>query len=103
MKLISLVLALLFVFSVPVLGQVKSPQSKAQPWQFAFSGDSRNCGDIVMPAIAQDITKARAAFYWHLGDMRAIYDFDEDIMNRAGAKRPSINDYENSVWQDMIE
>ena len=55
-----------------------------------------------MPAIAQDIAKTQAQFYWHLGDLHAIYDFDEDIMNRPGAKRPTIYDYENSVWQDMI-
>ena len=85
----------LFVSTVFVQAQPKS-------WQFVFSGDSRNCGDVVMPVIAQDITKTNAQFYWHLGDLRAIYDFDEDIMNRAGAKRPTINDYENAVWQDMI-
>ena len=47
-------------------------------WKFAISGDSRNCGDIVMPAIAAGVLKDGAAFYWHLGDYRAIYMFDED-------------------------
>ena len=77
--------------------------TNGQTWQFAFSGDSRNCGDIVMPAIAQDIAKTRAEFYWHLGDLRNIYDYDEDILNRAGAKRPAIHDYEEFAWQDMID
>ena len=56
-----------------------------------------------MPTIAQDMTKTKAEFYWHLGDLRAVSDFDEDIMNRAGAKRPSIAAYENGTWDDMIE
>jgi hypothetical protein len=47
-----------------------------QPWTFAVSGDSRNCGDVVMPAIAAGVHQDQAAFYWHLGDFRAIYDFD---------------------------
>ena len=94
----TLIAILLFVSTA--FAQGNAPQGKS--WQFVFSGDSRNCGDIVMPTIAQDMSKTNAQFYWHLGDLRAIYDFDEDIMNRAGAKRPTINDYENSVWQDMI-
>ena len=47
-------------------------------WRFAVSGDSRNCGDIVMPAIAKGAALNQAAFYWHLGDFRAIYRFDQD-------------------------
>ncbi|CAN5567333.1 hypothetical protein BH10ACI2_BH10ACI2_20560 [soil metagenome] len=86
---------------IAAFGQNVTPSAKI--WQFAFSGDSRNCGDVVMPAIAQDIAKTEAQFYWHLGDLRAISDFDEDIMNRAGAKRPSISAYANGVWPDMIE
>jgi hypothetical protein len=93
------VLALLLYLSLSIATIGQQPRT----WQFAFSGDSRNCGDIVMPAIAEGITKTEARFYWHLGDLRAISDFDEDIMNRAGAKRPSISSYENNVWQDMIE
>ncbi len=94
MKRALLALALLAVAAVTV---------PAQTWQFAFSGDSRNCGDIVMPGIANELSKTKAEFYWHLGDLRAISDFDEDIMNRAGATRPSISAYYNTVWQDMIE
>ncbi len=51
----------------------------APVFKFAVSGDSRNCGDIVMPAIAASVLKSGANFYWHLGDFRAIYDFDEDM------------------------
>src|ERR1700688_178008 len=49
------------------------------PWRFAVSGDSRNCGDVVMPAIAAGVARDQPSFYWHLGDFRAIYAFDEDI------------------------
>ena len=31
-------------------------------WKFAVSGDSRNCGDIVMPAIAGAVLKSGASF-----------------------------------------
>ena len=48
-----------------------------------MSGDSRNCGDIVMPAIASGVLASRSEFYWHLGDFRAIYAFDEDMVPPA--------------------
>src|ERR1051326_6776073 len=39
-------------------------------WRFIVSGDSRNCGDVVMPAIAADsLSKYQPSFYWHLGDL----------------------------------
>src|ERR1700686_2675263 len=76
-----------------------------QPWTFAVSGDSRNCGDEVMPAIAAGVRQDQAAFYWHLGDYRAIYAFDEDILHQPEhvAAPPSISDYENLAWQDFID
>jgi len=52
--------------------------SNDRGWNFAVSGDSRNCGDVVMPAIAEGVKGDHAEFYWHLGDYRAIYNFDED-------------------------
>ncbi len=57
-------------------------QESPQPWTFAVSGDSRNCGDIVMPAISAGVRNDGARFYWHLGDFRAIYNFDEDIQHQ---------------------
>src|SRR5580704_13427623 len=81
----------------------------AQPagaWKFAVSGDSRNCGDIVMPAIAQGVRQSGAEFYWHLGDYRAIYTFDEDLVPPASLGLPpkpiSIIQYEGSAWTDFI-
>jgi len=58
-------------------------------WKFAVSGDSRNCGDIVMPAIASGVLAAHAEFYWHLGDFRAIYAFDEDMAPPAKLALPA--------------
>ncbi len=73
-----------------------------QPWTFAVSGDSRNCGDIVMPAIAAGVHHDQAVFYWHLGDFRAIYDFDEDYKQQS-PKPPLIIDYEKKAWDDFIQ
>ena len=72
-----------------------------QPWTFAVSGDSRNCGDVVMPAIAAGAHHDHAAFYWHLGDFRAIYDFDQDYKQLTGS--PRVIDYENGAWDDFIQ
>jgi hypothetical protein len=78
-------------------------------WTFAVSGDSRNCGDLVMPLIAQSAMQHSPKFYWHLGDLRAIYDMDEDIRMRpeyqpGGAKGPlAIASYVSMAWPDFIE
>jgi len=75
-------------------------------WKFAVSGDSRNCGDIVMPAIAHGVLESHAEFYIHLGDFRAIYSFDEDMVPPAKlglpAKPLNISDYEDRAWPDFI-
>lgn len=70
-------------------------------WKFAVSGDSRNCGDIVMPAIAAGVKGDGAAFYWHLGDYRALYKLDEDMV--AAAKTPyTVSSYEAAAWPDFL-
>ena len=73
---------------------------RGELWHFAVSGDSRNCGDIVMPAIAAGVRKDNASFYWHLGDYRAIYMFDEDY--RQVNPAATIQDYEANAWPDFI-
>ncbi|MBV9611608.1 MAG: metallophosphoesterase [Acidobacteriaceae bacterium] len=78
----------------------------AEDWHFAVSGDSRNCGDVVMPAIAKAASANDAAFYWHLGDFRAIYLIDQDYAqqhNPADAKKPPSSEYLASAWQDFID
>jgi hypothetical protein len=73
----------------------------AGTWKFAVSGDSRNCGDIVMPGIAQGVRRDNATFYWHLGDYRAIYMFDEDY--RHTHPQATISDYLAAAWPDFIQ
>jgi hypothetical protein len=89
------------VFCVTVALTAAAQESS---WSFAVSGDSRNCGDVIMPAIAGGVHHDRAAFYWHLGDLRAIYDFDEDYRQLAtvGGTPLRIIDYENHAWDDFI-
>lgn len=41
---------------------------KPGEWRFIVSGDSRNCGDVVMPTIAAHSSRYTPSFYWHLGD-----------------------------------
>jgi hypothetical protein len=76
----------------------------SQTWSFAVSGDSRNCGDVVMPAIAADALKHNVAFYWHLGDLRAIYGPDEDfVQERSREGKPTdLAEYEKEAWDDFI-
>jgi hypothetical protein len=85
---------------------VAQDATAAAAWKFAVSGDSRNCGDIVMPAIARGVLQSGAEFYWHLGDFRAIYTFDEDLVPPASLGLParpmSISQYELGAWPDFI-
>jgi len=76
-------------------------KAAAGTWKFAVSGDSRNCGDIVMPAIAQGVRNDGAAFYWHLGDYRAIYTFDEDYYRTH--PDATISQYFAGAWPDFIQ
>jgi hypothetical protein len=90
----------------PSFGQAQTtPAPAGGEWHFAVSGDSRNCGDLVMPAIAVGVLRDQSAFYWHLGDFRAIYTFDEDIVHQPEhiAKPLVIADYESAAWPDFID
>jgi len=79
--------------------------SDTNSWKFAVSGDSRNCGDVVMPAIAAGAKKNGAAFYWHLGDLRKISDIDEDILHQPQyvSKPLSKAAYEDMAWDDFVK
>ena len=80
-------------------------QPAPQTWYFAVSGDSRNCGDIVMPAIAADAEKQNASFYWHLGDLRRTSSPDEDfIAEKAHSGNPTdLAEYHKEEWDDFIQ
>ena len=93
MKILALLSALL---------AVSSSAFAAETWRFAVSGDSRNCGDVVVPAIAAGAKKDGAKFYWHLGDLRATYAFDEDMLAERGGNM-TIAAYEKDEWNDFIE
>lgn len=89
-----------WLLSLFAIGWACIGQTPPKPvWKFAVSGDSRNCGDVVMPAIAAGVAKAGAEFYWHLGDFRAIYAVDEDIVPRA----LPMADYLSQAWPDFID
>ena len=77
---------------------LSTPAFGVEPWHFVVSGDSRNCGNVVMPSIAAGARGYDARFYWHLGDWRAIYDFDEDF--RILHPTASIAEYLSTAWLD---
>ena len=60
-----------------------------------------------MPAIAAGVRASRAEFYWHLGDFRAIFMIDEDMVPPAKLGLPSRpmtkGEYEYAAWPDFIE
>ena len=82
---------------------VAQTQDSAASWKFAVSGDSRNCGDVVMPAIAAAVRQDGASFYWHLGDFRKIFGIDEDIAHQPEhiAKPLTMPEYEDLAWKDF--
>jgi len=97
-------LAQFVMLSIACAPAVSVAQSGASPWTFAVSGDSRNCGDFVMPAIASKVMAEKDAFYWHLGDFRWMSVPDEDLqaMQPAGIKL-SQSEYVPRAWDDFIE
>src|ERR1022692_1536682 len=84
---------------------VAVPALPAGSWRFIVSGDSRNCGDIVMPAIAAHSVQFAPTFYWHLGDLRAIYKVDEDMAAAAklSGQTLSCENYPRRAWNDFVE
>jgi hypothetical protein len=104
MILAAAVLALAALWADPDAVFAQSPTSDST-WRFAVSGDSRNCGDVVMPGIAAAVKQSNAGFYWHLGDFRKNSDFDEDIQHQPEhlAKPLSISAYQQIVWDDFLQ
>ena len=86
-------------------GRRVASMASDKTWTFAVSGDSRNCGDLIMPAIAASAKVHDASFYWHLGDFRAAYMIDQDMAaepEHAGASL-KLADYQEIAWQDFID
>jgi hypothetical protein len=95
---VSAALLLLMASALPVFAQ-------SGAWKFAVSGDSRNCGDVVMPAIAAGVRQSGAEFYWHLGDLRKISGVDEDISHQPAylSKPLTKAEYLNMAWDDFTQ
>lgn len=57
-----------------------------------------------MPAIAEGVVKDHATFYWHLGDFRATYDFDADMLASPEyrGQHLTIAEYQRLEWPDFI-
>jgi len=106
MSCLKLPLSLLLTVSVApaLVATVAAAQPADSIWTFAVSGDSRNCGDFVMPAIAARVKAENDAFYWHLGDFRVMGrqpDQDMAAMLPAG-KELSTDEYDRTAWDDFL-
>jgi hypothetical protein len=122
----ALLLASVFLFvsetpaRVPKKTHVKATSAaKGKSWYFAVSGDSRDCGDLILPKIAWSIENGRAQtpveFYWHLGDLRALFRIDCDMLLRRdptakchlepnkGTDKYPFGLYLEEAWDDYIE
>jgi Calcineurin-like phosphoesterase len=95
--------------------------SNAEPgtWYFALSGDSRDCGNLIVPKIAAAIEKNRETapveLYWHMGDFRRMYDIDCDVLSRlhpgydcvlrpAGALAINeMGEYLDRAWSNFLD
>lgn len=111
----SLLLSLAFTFLFAAGANARAAKS----WYFAVSGDSRDCGDLILPKFAWSIehgrTQAPVEFYWHLGDLRALYRIDCDMLLRRdptakchlepnkGTDKYPFNLYLEEAWDDYIE
>jgi hypothetical protein len=91
-------LALIALLIGALLTVAHAAPPRPSAWTFAVSGDSRNCGDVVMPSIAAGVRASAARFYWHLGDLRFIRDFDADY--RALHPHATILEYLTDAWID---
>jgi hypothetical protein len=95
----------LSLLTLTALGALSAgAQTPSSSWTFAVSGDSRNCGDFVMPAIAAKVKAENDAFYWHLGDFRWMSTVDQDMkaMEPAGSNLPH-GEYQRLAWDDFLE
>lgn len=107
---VGIVLGILLTIRTQGQNSEKNPKEPTtKEWQFVVSGDSRNCGDLIMPAIAAGAARHHAEFYWHLGDFRWISQPDKDILDevdqKTGMARQSISSdqYQKTAWDDFLQ
>ena len=88
---------------LPASVGAQSAPASGSAWTFAVSGDSRNCGDFVVPAIAAKVKAEKDAFYWHLGDFRWISQPDQDLLAmQPKASDLSKSEYQSLAWDDFL-
>jgi len=103
MKIATVFTLTVFVPLAAACLQAQGAAPVPQEWTFAVSGDSRNCGDFVMPAIASRVRSEGDAFYWHLGDFRAMSGPDQDLVAlNAGGMALSPDEYREVAWDDFL-
>jgi len=91
------------LFALVALAASAAAQTPAGTWTFAVSGDSRDCGDFVVPAIATEVKAEKDLFYWHLGDFRNIKNQDQDFVSMLPPGPPiSIDAYHKIAWDDFL-
>jgi len=97
--------AIAFTAALGATQNITPAVQKGTAWRFAVSGDSRDCGDVVMPGIAAAVLRDDVQFYWHLGDFRKLSDPDEDIVHEPEHASSSLTmaHYQDIAWQDFID
>jgi hypothetical protein len=100
----SLLFAATFAMSIaPGSASGQAAQTAPATWSFAVSGDSRNCGDFVMPAIAAKVKAENDVLYWHLGDFRWMSKPDEDMTAMEyGGNPPATDTYQQHAWDNFL-
>jgi hypothetical protein len=102
MNRLSSALSFLALCTSSILVNAQPAKPAVQKWTFAVSGDSRNCGDFVMPVIAARVQAEGDAFYWHLGDFRAIYQLDQDLVSmQPTGSTLTLAQYQPIAWDDF--
>ena len=79
-------LALLLIPSI----HAADSKDAAATWTFAVSGDSRNCGDVVMPAIAADATSTTSLSTGTLETCVRSPRPDQDFLQESESRRTSL-------------
>ncbi|HWE87188.1 MAG TPA: metallophosphoesterase [Terracidiphilus sp.] len=104
LPLMFFVFSAMALFLIPAAGWAQE-NGAGGTWTFAVSGDSRNCGDFVMPAIASKVKAEKDTFYWHLGDFRVMSrEPDQDLASMLPAgKKLTTEEYYRMAWDDFLE
>ena len=93
----------LILFALVAIAASASAQTSTPTWTFAVSGDSRDCGDFVVPAIATQVKAEKDLFYWHLGDFRNIRKQDQDLVSMLPPGPPlTLQAYQKIAWDDFL-